>query len=63
MNFMVHIRGIMRMLDMFDIMRDVGTEIGGITGSSETCRKKSTEIKALSQFWTGLLINLIERLG
>ena len=49
-------------LDMFDIMRDVGTEIGGITGSSETCRKENTEIKALTHLWACLQVHFLENL-
>ena len=44
---------------MLYVMGDVGTKIGGLPCGSE----ESTEIKALSQFWTGLQIDLIEHLG
>ena len=59
MNLVIHIWGIVRMTDMLYVMGDAGTKIGSLPCGS----KESTKIKALSQFWTGLQINLIEHLG
>ena len=53
----------MRMSDVLDIMRDVGTKEGGFTCSFESCKKESSEVETRTCFGACLQFDFAEHLG